>query len=418
MVDVDEIVDKTDARLSVRDTKNVAPTVSLPTGLLTIGRRFWFSAVQEDPPMRLPPIILAAALLGEPATAAYNWSQLDATLASLSANASYPAGGGLIVTHKGSVVYQAAFGSWTTSQTQQPVPVYSVSKAVAAVIALAIDQNSAVPFSITDTSGIYISSFGANDPNLATVTIRQLMANTGGYVVANNINEPCLDNYTVTLPACASNVWAGTLVTAGVPSGSNLYATPGTQFIYTGGGWQTLGLALENATGKRWRQLARDYLSTPCTLPNLYYAPSGTAADSKNAWIAGGVQMNLTDGGKFAELLRTGRCGSTTVLSLTSLNKMRANQLNGAAITSSPYSDGRTYGYGLWRNDFAGSTNLNLYSHAGAGGAHPWYDTARNYSAFLLVNEPTGGSPSGFQKGKSLYEAIRPLIEAQVDANP
>lgn len=352
-------------------------------------------------------VVLAAALLAAPtgALAQYDWSDLEDTIDAKTGHLFQPAGGALVIIHDGVVVYKEPFGNWTTTTMNTATPVYSVSKAVAAIVALAVSQDGSNSFDLADEIDDHVPTIDQHHSGYASVTVSHTISNTSGMESVNPLTEPCLGDYTDTLANCVASL-----------SQTDLEASAGSEFIYTGGGWQIMGLAAENATGDTWYELADYYLFDPCDINVMDW--DGT----QNPWVAGGVKTNIDDAAEIVELLRTGQCkdsgGATvTVLNSSTLANMRADHVGSATITDSPYSDGRKYGYGLFRNDYTGSTNTNLYSHAGAGGSHPWFDTARGYSAFLFLNEDPQGFPTGFKRGDRLFGFILPDIEAQIDAN-
>lgn len=352
-------------------------------------------------------VLFAAAItLSAPANAAYDWSALDAELAARAGTSGYPSGGALVIEHKGTVVYEKSFGNWKfiSGWNTRMVDVYSVSKSVAAFTYLGAQTAGLIPNATLDTKPeTYVPWLDNYDQRVANVTFRQLMSNTAGFLEVNPANEPCLGNYTVSMANCVNDVLQG----AG--GSTNLAASPGAQFRYTGSGWQVMGYAVQQATNTPWEALMQQVFTSPCGIQNdLVYD------GSMNPWVAGGVQMNVKAGRVLSQALRTGYCGSTQIVNATLLAEMRSNQLNGASIVASPYGDGRTYGLGLFNSDYANSQFPNVKTHFGAGGSTPFFDKSKRYSGFLMIQ---GAAGIGFPKGQALFNEILPLIEDQIDLN-
>ena len=349
------------------------------------------------------------------AQGSYDWSGLETTLTLGTGGPTQPSGGALIIIHKGDVVYRDIFGDWASSDLDEAIPVFSVSKPISAIVALAVDEDSLAPWNINDYLISYVPTIDDYHVEYQNIRIRHTLSHISGMESDTPNSQPCLADDTTTLAACVD------LITQ-----DELKSVPEQQFRYTGSAMQMMGLAMENALNQSWHQTVEDYLAGPCDLDSADFSYYG----NQNPWIAGGVVMDLDSGGEIAELMRTGACldendQSVTILSPASVSAMRADQTEGATIIYSPYTDFRRYGYGLFRNDGLGANlglrNLDFYSHAGAGGAYPWYDTGREYSAFLLLEEPAlevpGGIPPGYLKGEILVQLILPAIEEQIDAN-
>lgn len=341
------------------------------------------------------PLLLALLLPLLTATptraAAPDWSATEAALADGSGGLLTPSGGTLLVDHPGGR-YVHAFGDATPTDTDD-VELKSVSKWIAATVVMTLVEDGLVDLDqpVVDD----LPSIDDVDPRYADITPRMLLSHTAGLATQIGPLQPCLGQYTLfTLSSCVA------LITA-----TPLAAAPGTSFQYTGTGYQILGLQAEVVTGESWHDLVADRLTGPCGMDTLRWL------GSQNPWIAGGVSSDIDDLATFVDMARTGGCGATTILGATSLAAMRANQIGDLDMLLVPYNDGRTYGLGVVRNDFDGSTNLNLFSHAGADGTHPWIDTGRGYSAVLLLDEPV----NGFGRGRTLFEAILPTIEAALD---
>lgn len=345
---------------------------------------------------------LVAAVVGgvgarsEPDTAhasgPYDWTAVDAYLESVTGGVAQPAGASLLILDGGTPVHTASSGSGAAADPSSEITLFSVSKWIAATVVMTLVEDG--EFALDDAVPDLLPDTYLLDPRWDDVTVRMLLSHTSGLAPQLGVAGICTGLYSVTLESCVATLALEPLA-----------FPPGTAFQYTGIGYQFLGLIAEEATGDSWYDLVDARLLTPCGMDSMYYE------GAQNPWVAGGVVSDLVDLGTFIELQRTGSCGATPILGSTTLADMRTAQTAGTLTVFSPYLDGRSYGLGLFRSDSTGSTNLDLYSHAGAGGTYPWTDVDAGYSAILFID---GNQYTGASTGIRLHNGVLPLIEAQL----
>lgn len=331
------------------------------------------------------------------ASGTFDGSDIDDQMESMVGGLLQPKGASLEIWHEGEQIYRESFdspfGSNPASDPDNAIEVFSVSKWIAATVVMTLVQDDIV--GLDDRVPDILDDVFFLDPRWDDVTVRHLLSHLSGLAPALGPLGICTGYYFLSLQACVETLALEPLT-----------FNPGSTFQYGAPGYQILGLVAERASGESWYDLVEDRLATPCELDTLEYA--GT----QNPWIAGGASADLNDLIVFTELQRTGYCGATEVLEQSTLAEMRSSQTSNATILPIPYSDGRNYGLGLFRTDGTANPNLDLYSHAGAAGTHPWIDTDRNYSAVLFLR---GNEAIGFTSGKQIFDAILPLIEDAID---
>lgn len=326
------------------------------------------------------------------ASGPYDWTAVDAYLESVTGGLAQPAGASLLILEDGMPVHTASYGGGAAANPSSEISMFSVSKWIAATVVMTLVEDG--EFALDDSVRSLIPDTYLLDPRWDDVTVRMLLSHTSGLAPQLGLAGICTGLYSITLESCVATLALEPLT-----------LPPGTAFQYTGIGYQFLGLIAEEATGDSWYDLVDDRLLTPCGMDTMHYE------GSQNPWIAGGVVSDLADLGTFIEVQRTGSCGSAAILGSVALADMRASQTAGTLTVFSPYLDGRSYGLGLFRSDSTGSTNLDLYSHAGAGGTYPWTDVDAGYSAVLFID---GNQYTGASTGIRLHKGVLPLIEAQL----
>lgn len=373
-----------------------------------------------------------------------------------------PIGGKLIVTHKGSLVCQKKFGQ-TSFAAEQPQPIFSASKSVAAVVAMMMIQDTNLGLSLNTYVGDLITEdpeFLAGQP-YGTLQLKHLLSMTSGIPAIfprDRITDipTCLNAPTVFAYQCVDIIVDQTRFPQN--------GSPGLFYEYSGAGWTVLGLALSRAYNNRYgtmynfTDLARIYLFNRCGwlgfgTTSFYKYPSPTdtgvpdanyqgpttpyVGKRANPWVGGSFNTTATIGAALSELMRTGICNGQQALSPTSLSAMRAvrfvspEQLYATATdpyAGTPYKQPyivnldanmrlRTYGFGQFRPDWPGRPNdmTGVFVGPGRSGAQIFYQaTTGQWSAFLLMFDPI----DGFGKGTKVVQGVVPLIKAQADANP
>lgn len=324
---------------------------------------------------------------------AEDWSDVDSAVDAQIGGLLQPTGATLTIWHHGQPVHTFSTGTGPAADPDNAIPIYSATKWISATVIMNLVQDGY--FALDDTIPSLLPDITFLDPRWDDVTVRMLLAHTSGLAPQLGATGICTGVYLIDLTTCVS-------VLALEP----LLFNPGTAFQYTGIGYQFLGLVAEQATGESWADLVDARLVEPCEMTSLHF--DGT----QNPWIAGGIITDLADLVRFVELQRTGSCDTTEILTAATRAEMRADQTSGTISVFNPLDDGRTYGLGVFRNDYPDSPNLDVYSHGGAGGTFPWIDTGRDYTAvlFLAANQTNGAA-----KGLAIYEAVLPLIEAHID---
>lgn len=196
---------------------------------------------------------------------------------------------------------------------------------------------------------------------------------------------------------------------------------PGTHFNYSQRNHQVLAYYAQVVTGESWARLVEDRLLDPCGLDATAYVGIDRSDEAdiddptNNPWVAGGLVSDLDDLAVFADLMLDGTCGTTTILSPGTLAAMRTDRVCGnVALGFSPFLlTSYHYGLSVLGDRCNWGTEPNLYSHPGAGGTIPWIDTGRDYTAVLFLD---AGTSNGLTKGSGLWDDVRPLIAAQIDA--
>jgi len=117
-----------------------------------------------------------------------------------------------------------------------------------------------------------------------------------------------------------------------------------------------------------------------------YTMADASYGKSANPNLGGGVSLKLRDYGNFLQMvLSGGMFNGQRVLSENALREMARDQTNGAPITFSPYTDGRRYGLGVWRDIVDAQGHAVQISSQGLFGFSPWVDYKRNLIGVFLV---------------------------------
>ena len=321
------------------------------------------------------------------AAAAYDWSAVDARLQQATTNGESPAGVSMMITRGSTAgtVYEKAFGTaWNTSEK---INIESATKwIVGATLMTLVDAGK---LSLDDLVTKYIPGFAQFDAQKAEITIRQLLSHTSGLA-----REYVCEFVGVSLDDCVQLIEVH-------PSDY----PPGQDFSYGGGSMEVAADVAQIVSGESFTQLVADKITTPCGMDFAYNSAS-------NPWVAGGGITTMESYDKFLGIFRNGGyCGSTQVLSTTAIQTMFSDQTRGAVIANSPYKDGRRYGIGVWIDKVDSSGNTTEVGSLGLTGVQPWYDLTRNYSGVIFQE-------SSYVEVMKTFDAVDPLVEAQIDANP
>lgn len=360
--------------------------------------------------------------------------------------------GGLIIYHKGQVVYWSGFGWWDGQDCETFVDnhnfnVASLSKTYTAALAFAVIEDQHVGLSLNDLVKDYIpnatslnsSTFDdSGTPRLVYdhMTIDDLITMTTGHesVSAWPANLfSCINNPFVSFEDCGEEMVAADI--ADDPDHADRVYAPGDAFSYGPMSWQILGLVLVNAvndaysTNYSFTDLVENYLtgSGVCNFPNTTVTRSG------NEWPAGGFETDLFDGGAFAQALLSGQCGSSHVLlNATSRADMtevmvplQSGRCDGVGncepvpVVSSPTKKlSIDYARGQWVFAPEDLSHSTIYMGVGAWGAVTFYSPERDWAAYIHLDDHL---LSGYQDAVELIinpRGLAELIDDQVDANP
>lgn len=345
-------------------------------------------------------IALAIAIFNVSSAAmaqSYSWGAVNSAISTRVGGLLQPTGASLRIRVNGQIVHTASYGTGSASTPSNQIRVYSVSKWIAATVVMTLieDDYLSLDDHVTDILDDVIFA----DQRWSQVKVRHLLSMTSGLPHLLGVTNACAGLPVMTLKACAR-------VIALVPLASD----PGSSFRYGGPNWQILAAVAEKASGQDWADLLQNRLTLPCGLTSMDY-PSDVNPD-----VAAGIRSNLFDLSVFAEIQRTGKCGSTVILTSGNLFQMRTSMtstISSANYINDPYGDGRNYGLGLFLTDRDVNPKPNIYSHAGAGGTYPWVDIGYGYSAILFLDANPAGY-FGFGRADEIFNAIVPLIEAQL----
>lgn len=333
-----------------------------------------------------PPSEADAPLDAPGAACTFDFTAVEAALAGFITDGTV---GGLaieIVDADCGTVYAHGFGTSTVDTT---VEIASASKVPSMTLVMSLVDEGKLALDAPIST--YLTGLPADK---ASITIRQLMAHLSGMPGMSG----CLGDPTTTLAACSALILDAPLA-----------VDPG-EFIYGGSDYQVLGRIAEVVGGASFNELFAERVARPCGSA-LSFAPSidNSLGSATNPRVAGGAAASARSYAQILALhVNGGRCGATPVLTPGSVEAMRANQTAGAPKTSSPYDDGRDYGFGFWLEP-AASGPPHVFSDAGAFGTKPWIDPGRHYAAVIVIRK-------NLPAGEKIYATVQPLVEAAIDA--
>lgn len=392
----------------------------------------------------------AAFIAAGSAHAEYDWSDINIALED-----SPFLRGALVIYHKGQIVHRTGFGTWSDYTQAEldalpPVNVASLSKTFTAALAMAIDEDETVDFSLNDLVKDHIenaTSLNTNKIDATTLaydvmTIDHLITMTSSHDYFSpwptNLLT-CVGNPFYSFETCGENMVKKDLIKTG--PFSSYVVEPGTMFGYSSAPWQILGLVLVNAvneshaTSLDFETIVEDYVTgeSACNFEHTTVTPAN------NEWPAGGFDTDFTDGGKLAQALLSGECGDDhQLLSSASQTAMETNTMPGE-INYNPDTTGLLYGRGQFIYDpqcnqdenpacpteqevtcQAGAepgcaTSMAIFMGVGAWGAATFYSRDNDWAAYLHVNDHL---LTGYADAVALAKALTSLIDAQADANP
>jgi CubicO group peptidase (beta-lactamase class C family) len=235
----------------------------------------------------------------------------------------------IAVVHGGKIQWAKAYG--VRRQDGSPVTqgtlfqAASISKSVAAMAALSLVEKGKLSLDTPVNAQLKSwtipeSAFTATQP----VTLRELLSHTGGTSVIGFGSYP----RGATLPTLKQ-------VLDGLPPANSpavrVVATPGTEYRYSGGGYEIVEQLMEDATGKSFADLARETVFAPAAMENSNFEQPLSDAhldqaaypvDAKGSWIAdspptlpelaaGGLWTTPSDLARWVIELQTALSGKT-----------------------------------------------------------------------------------------------------------
>ncbi|WP_454801182.1 serine hydrolase domain-containing protein [Mucilaginibacter phyllosphaerae] len=246
-----------------------------------------------------------------------------------------------------------------TADTRQPIA--SCSKWFSAALVMTfVDEGK---LKLTDTVGKYLPVLSKNGKG--NITISQCLSHLTG-VKSPELKESITDmRSNNTMDDAIADI-------AAMP----MEGKPGTVFHYSNVGLQIAGAVIEKISGKDFRTLFAERITTPL---NMSITDFGTG---KVVLPAGGAVSTANDYVKFlVMILNKGTANGKRVLSEASIKQMQLNRLTAdVKIGYMPQEAGSLgYGYGEW------VMGNNTVSSPGLFGSYPVVDNDKKYVAFLMA---------------------------------
>jgi CubicO group peptidase (beta-lactamase class C family) len=340
-------------------------------------------------PLLCSGLLLSACSHGDPVD--YDWTALSETLDGFVDPQSPTAvpGYSFALAIGGELVFEQAGGNLDTASQ---VPIASATKAptAAAILTLVQDGNLDLDKPVHEYLG---PLWPASGPR-SLITTRMLLNHTSGLPFTAN----CLDDILLTtIVECVSQI-----------AQLSLQFTPGERFLYSAAGYQVAGLVAERISGQGWNEFFESRFASRLGLRDYAYLGNG------NPRLAGGAISSAADYLKIQQLvLDRGRAQGERLLPASLTDLMRVDQIAGLPVDFTPIPEGaglNGYSFGWWISDAglpAPSRGPEI-SDPGVLGTVPWMDFDKNYAAIILI-EADG------EAGLRLFNALRPLIVAQID---
>jgi len=304
-----------------------------------------------------------AMVLRQQSATSYDWSRLDVALQRMM-DENALTGASMIVIRGEDRIYEHALGdfdldTWVTTG--------SASKwASAAAILSLVDDGT---LQMTSTMGEHVPSW-AGTPKAST-TLEMALSHRAGL----HAKHDCLRAYDRPLQECVDQI-------ALSPS---LYA-PGDGFGYGALSFHAAAAMAEKATGKSFREVVEERLTTPLGMKSTRFGKGG---HSPNPGVAGNLVSSSNDFANFLQMvLNYGMFNGTRVISEESIRAME-----GPHAGPGPYfhhiperhasSRHDIYGLGVWRDVVAPDGSLLVMSAPGKFGFTPWIDRRVNVAAVI-----------------------------------
>ena len=270
----------------------------------------------------------------------------------------------------GNVVYDQSFGNF---QNGRVVNVDSSTKTLAGGLIMSMTDSSALPFSLDTRIAEYVPAF--TGPK-STITVRQAFSHTSGLDGSSN----AISNSNLTLQQAAAAIGVNTPL---------LYGPPGTQFSYGGTSMHAAGAAAEIAGGKSWNELFAERITGPLQMTQTRFALTSPA----NPRIAGGVESNAVDFGRYMDMLLNDgvdRVTGVRVLFASSVGSMLGRQTaTDVELINTPLPGVTDYGVGIWLDQRDANGALIGAIAGGARGFCSWLDLDDGYVGVIATESTT-----------------------------
>jgi CubicO group peptidase (beta-lactamase class C family) len=341
--------------------------------------------------------VLAPISLPTPAGASdgYDFSAIDAAMLDATDGCAVVCGAVLGIVRLGAAPGEADVlleQGWGTYSASTALFTASATKMVSGVTVMAAVDDGYL--TLDATVGDYFPEHDGTQKG--SITLRQLMSHTAGF----GGGASCMSNTSTTLAACADQILDLSLLNA-----------PGERFRYNELGLQVAGRMVEQAVGMPWGQWFDQRVADQLGMTTMSYGPSANPRIGAGLQPSG-MQATATDYLKLLEMLiGGGDFRGDEILSAAAFAQLRVDQTLGAPVATSPFPGALGYSVGMWIEAVDGGGLATRLSSPGAFGMYPWVDLTRGYGGWVGVQKDSAA-------GASIYLDVRPLIQAQIDANP
>jgi len=330
----------------------------------------------------------------------FNGAAFDAVIASATVDVGDVSAGAAVL-RDGKVLYTTALGMENpfeskAATTDTQFRLASVSKMLTAVAIMQLVNEGSIQLDEPFAGQLGLDGPFA-DPRLATVTVRELLSHTSGFVAAHGI---FFGHGVDTWQQAAENAL-----------GQTLKFDPGTAFQYSNTNFCLLGLLIESVTGQPFESAIRERVLKPIGI-SAHLAPtfdtlSGDAMHASSPGRnymealgpAGGWVATPLDVAKLADALRAESPGPHLLDEMT-VDKMRTRVT--VPVEIPPPANGWSYGLGLmlFGDGSWGHTGTIESTHA------------------VVVNRPDGLTVAVMVSGKEPYNTddLLPVIDLAVAA--
>lgn len=340
-----------------------------------------------------------------PASAKYDFSGVDSTVAQFMAD--YPAVSGVtlgVVRSGEDQIYEKGYGDFDRNRTSL---IASTCKVLSAGVILAL-----VDDGLLDLDRPIADYLDWGDYH-STATMRQILSMMSG-IPAESLGDeclpaPCLCDPGTSVQQCGQSVFEN-------ESGS---IAPGAEFRYSGSSWQLAGAVAEIVSNMSWAELVEQKLVAPLGLRNTSYANPGdlrpetvnidpaSLPETDNPYIAGAGYSTVNDYSKVLLMhLGDGTCGGARVLSPEMVQAMQENLVPEGVAMPFWRPEAINYGMGWWKYD----EEPGLLVDSGSYGARSILHPDEGWGAIMII-ETT--SWDGRELRKRLIPAIREALVNQ-----